>query len=174
MDTAIVGVLGALIGVLLSNAMTMLLDVRRRRERIKDVQTSLRAEIRSHWRRLGHQDLAARAELIVRRMTEAAKTNQSYAPFIPREDRNIIFDALTIEINILPNDVIDPVVLYYTQINAISHFSEDLRGEQFKLLDAKRRIEMYEDYIAMKEQARDFAEEAIRALDRSLASGQTQ
>jgi hypothetical protein len=52
LETAIVGVLGALVGIFLSNVMTMLLETRQRRERVTDVQTSLRAEIRSHWSRL--------------------------------------------------------------------------------------------------------------------------
>jgi hypothetical protein len=50
MEIALVGVFGALLGILLTNAMTLVYDWRRRRERIRDVQTSLRAEIRSHRR----------------------------------------------------------------------------------------------------------------------------
>ena len=47
MQTAIVGIIGALVGVLLTNIFRVILDWQARRERVRDVQTSLRAEIRS-------------------------------------------------------------------------------------------------------------------------------
>ena len=170
METALVGVLGALVGILLSNALTMLLDVRRRRERITDVQTSLRAEIRSQWRRLAPLDLESRARMIVDKIEAAADQELDFTPFIPQEDDNVVFESVVDEIHILPNDVIDPVVLYYSQLNTITRFVEDLRSERFARLEADRKVEMYKDYIAMKEQARLFADRAIRALDASLAT----
>jgi hypothetical protein len=48
METAIVGIFGALIGILLSNVLRVYFDWRNRRERARDIQTALRAEIRSH------------------------------------------------------------------------------------------------------------------------------
>jgi hypothetical protein len=173
-ETAIVGVLGALVGILLSNVLTMLLDIRRRRERVTDVQTSLRAEIRSHWRRLAPMDLESRAEFIVGRIRSAPKQGAGFTPFIPQEDDNVVFESVMNEIQVLPNDVIDPVVLYYSQLNTIKHFVNDLRSDRFAGLEADRKAEMYLDYIAMKEQARIFADRAIRALDTSLASDADQ
>jgi hypothetical protein len=173
-EAGVVGVLGALVGILLSNVLTVLLDLRRRHERVIDVQTSLRAEIRSHWRRLGPMDLEARAAAIVAKIREEAEKRSSFTPFIPREDDNVVFENVASEIHILPNDVIDAVVLYYSQLNTISRFVEDLRSDTFATLEPERKIEMYRDYIAMKGQARDFAEEAIRALDVSLASQSDQ
>jgi prepilin signal peptidase PulO-like enzyme (type II secretory pathway) len=113
METAIVGVIGAFIGILLSNLATVLLEIRRRRERIKDVQTSLRAEIRSHWHRLAPPiELDDRAEIIVSRIREASERGLDFTPFIPREDPAVVFGSVAGEIHILPNDVIDPIVLY--------------------------------------------------------------
>jgi hypothetical protein len=51
---------------------------------------------------------------------------------------------------------------------------DDLRSERFATLQAARKIEMYEDYIAMKKQARDLADVAIRAIDVSLAQDSAQ
>ena len=102
------------------------------------------------------------------KIRDAAATGATFTPFIPMEDDNVVFDVVSAEIQILPNDVIDPVVLYYAQLNTITRFVEDLRGDRFAALEPERKIEMYGDYIAMKEQARHFAERAIRALDASL------
>ena len=174
MENAVVGILGVVFGILLSNAATVVLDLRRRRERIKDVQTSLRAEMRSHWHRLDPQDLRDRAGVIVMRMQEAAEKGEAFTPLIPREDQASIFDAMVRELHILPNDVIDPVVLYYTHLKSISHFVDDLRSDRFATLEASRKVEMYQDYILMKEQAHGLATEAIRAVYVALASGRTQ
>jgi hypothetical protein len=139
LETAIVGVLGALVGIFLSNVMTMLLETRQRRERVTDVQTSLRAEIRSHWSRLAPMDLESRAALIAGKIRAAAEQGSAFTPFIPQEDDNVIFDSVADEIHILPNDVIDPVVLYYSQLNTITRFVEDLRSERFAALEAERK-----------------------------------
>jgi len=158
----------------LSNILTVLLDLRRRHERVKDVQTSLRAEIRGHWSRLAPLDLEARSQLIITRIRAAAESGSVFTPFIPQEDDNLIFDSVAGEIHVLPNDVIDPVVLYYSQLNTIERFVEDLRSDRFATLEPERKIEMYTDYIAMKEQARLFADRAIRTLDGSLAANRDQ
>jgi hypothetical protein len=171
---AVVSFLAVALGWFVTHRQNIGREASRRQERIKDVQTALRAEMRSHWRRLGPIDLEARAELIVAKIRDAAEKGQDFTPFIPREDHSVIFSAVAHEIHILPNDVIDPVVLYYTHANAISQFVDDLRADKFAALDPSRKIEMYRDYIGMKEQARELAEEAIRAIDVSLSAGGDQ
>jgi hypothetical protein len=165
METALVGVFGALVGILLANGLALLLDVRRRRERVKDVQTSLRAEIRTHWRKFEPAELDSQSKVMVARMTEGGS---GFSPFIAREGRTPIFDAVARELHVLPTSVIDPVVLFYSHYVALAQFVEDMRSDRFVSLETDRQISMYEDYIAMQKQARALAEEAIRAIDASL------
>jgi hypothetical protein len=170
METAVVGVFGALIGILISNGLALLLDIRRRREKVKDVQTSLRAEMRTHWRRLEPLEMDARAALILARMKD---TSRPFTPFIPREEPTPIFDAVVREIHLLPTSVIDPVVLFYSKHVALLNFVDDLRGGPFAELERDRQVQMYEDYITMQKQARDLAEEAIGAIDAALDDNET-
>jgi|SRR5581483_11608527 len=174
MDTTIVGIVGVLIGILLTNALTMVLEWRRRRERIRDVQTSLRAEIRSHWLRLPKDDLDAMTEEMVARIREAREAGRDFTPFIPRQEEAIVFRSMVGEIHILPNHVIDPVVLYYTHQNVLGNFVEDMRSERYARLEPERKIAIYRDYIAMLRQLRELADEAIEAIAAAMESGEDQ
>jgi hypothetical protein len=167
MEIAIVGVFGALLGILLTNALTLVYDWRRRRERIRDVQTSLRAEIRSHRRWLESFD----AEKTEGGAAAKVKDGEEFVPFVPREVATFVFDAIVDEINILPGAVIDPVILYYRQMKALSAFAEDLRTERFERLERARKIEMYDDYLDMGVYALDLADDAIDSINRSLKAG---
>jgi hypothetical protein len=92
-----------------------------------------------------------------------------YTPFVPRESHTSLYTAIAKDISILPARVIDPLVLYYTQIGTISLFVEDLRSDRYQSLDNDRQIKMYEDYIAMKVYARELAVDAMDAINASLA-----
>ncbi len=165
MDVALVGVLGAVIGILLTNALTLIYDWRRRKERIRDVQTSLRAEIRSHRRWLESFDEEKREGGAAVKVKEPG---DFFAPFIPREVDTFVFDAIVAEIHILPGTVIDPATLYYRQMKALQAFAEDLRTEKFDRLSTPRKVEMYDDYLDMGVYALELADEAMAALNTSL------
>lgn len=138
MSSALIGILGVVLGVLLSNIAARLLEYVRRRERIQDVSTAIRAEIRSHRQRLL---LFKRdgADSIVEHILESP----DYTPFVPREGKSFILDAIVGDIQILPTDVIDPVIYYYRQIEALGQFAGDLRSDRFATLEPQRKAEMY-------------------------------
>jgi hypothetical protein len=162
MSSALVGILGIVVGVLLSNVAARILEYLRRRERIKDVSTAIRAEIRSHRQRLllfggdpiGH-------------IVEKIRRNEGYTLFVPSEGKSFVLDAIVGEIHILPTGVIDPVVYYYRQIEALGQFAQDLRSDRFASLEAPRKAEMYTDYIAMGAHALKLANEAIEVLEQT-------
>ena len=77
METAVVGIVGALIGVLLSNALRLYFDWRNRSERIPDMQTALQAEIRSHRGTLEEYADPGLAEAVLSRLAG----DDSYTPF---------------------------------------------------------------------------------------------
>ena len=143
MSATLVGILGVVLGVLLSNIAVRILEYLRRRERMQDVATAIRAEIRSHRQRLLLFSSDA-AEKIVNRI----RNEDGYTPFVPSEGESFVLRAIVVEIHFLPTEVIDPVVYYYRQIEALGQFAEDLRSDRFADLEAARKAEMYSDYVA--------------------------
>jgi len=138
----------------------------RRLERVRDVQTALRAEIRSFYFRFAGLDFDAYAQSIVDNILAGDGNGGAYTPFIPKEPKNLIFSAIVGEIHILPGPVIDPIAVYYRQMDTISSFADDLRSDGFAGMEPARKAEMYKDYIAMLKLAHQLAFEALEALDR--------
>jgi hypothetical protein len=164
---AIVSALVTMAGWLVSHQRDLRVDARRRRERVVDLQTALRAEIRSRRQRFAAIDLAKHGTDTVARMT----ADDSFVPFVPNEVQSFIFGAVAKEIHVLPTEVIDPAVLYYQQCDAIAQFVLDLRSDRFHNLESPRRIAMFKDYIAMNVFALELADAALSALDQSIPGG---
>ena len=104
-------------------------ETAKRLERIRDVQTAILAEIRAN--PFHGLDLEKHGALIAEKMN----SDPAFIPFVPRQVPTFVIDALIGEIHILPTEVIDPVILYYRQFLAISHFADDLRSERFDRLE---------------------------------------
>lgn len=135
-------------------------DRRRRRERSIDVQTALAAEIQHYVDILKNPefDLKSVWEDVVRRM----EADDGYIPLIPSEKNDTVFQSILSDVQILPEEVIRPVVRYYNQVFAIEAMIEDLRSEQFRSIETpqQQRIEMYTDYISLKLEALRLGEQA--------------
>ena len=160
---AVISAVITAIGWYASHVSSRGLEVVRRREGILDVQTALRAEIRTHRQRL----LLFRNEgkEVAEKIGAAASSRTSFTPFIPREIKPFVFDAVVANIHILPTEVIDPVVYYYAQLASIAQFADDLRSERYQSLEPDRKLKMYEDYVAMGLYALELAEGAIKAIE---------
>ena len=143
------------------------IETSRRSERVKDIQTALRAEMRSHRQRLLLFADGQATQSTSKRIAESDGSGR-FTPFVPREVDSFIFVAVAKEVHILPTAVIDPVVLYYRQVHALAQFAEDMRSERFDNLEPARKAEMYADYVSLGVYALQLAEEAIQAIDRSL------
>ena len=142
-------------------------EIERRQERIEDIQTALLADIRSSSHRFSEIDLDRHAAEMKERIA-AAGPGESYTPFVPREPGSLLWSTTAGEIHILPNEVIDAVVIYFSQLETLRLFIDDLRGERFAALDSARKIAMYADYINMAKYLLDLAREAERILSLSL------
>ena len=139
---------------------------RRRRERVRDVQTALRAEIRHYADALAVFDLDERWSTVVGRMEQ----DNNYMPTIPSERNDTVFRAMVSDVHVLPGAVIEPVVRYYNQIFAIEALIEDMRSDIVGRMDQPARIEMYTDYIALKKEALQQGRAAIAAIDSALST----
>ncbi|WBU54231.1 hypothetical protein [Paracoccus sp. SCSIO 75233] len=135
-------------------------DARQRADRVRDVQRAIFAEIRAYLSVLERDHIAEYGEDIAQRIEHQT----GYFPVIPTEHNNAVFHAIIGEIHILPRDTIDPVVLYYSQLNAISAMITDLRELDTAKIGAKRAAAMYRDYISMKLGAIELGEGALSAI----------
>jgi hypothetical protein len=164
-ETAIVGIVGALVGILLSNVLRLYLDWRLRRERVADIQSALSAEIRSQRRALEEFLETERWESVLGQILADA----SFTPFVARAGESFVFEAIVRDIHILPSDVIDPVVLYYRQARILGMLVDDMRGATYAALPPARKADIYRDYVAMGAYALELADKALQALTASLA-----
>ena len=135
-------------------------DAKLRAERVRDVQRALFAEIRASLAVLERDHIAEYGAAIAGRI----ETEQGYFPVIPTEHNNAIFHAIVGEIHVLPRDTVDPVVLYYSQLNAIGAMITDLRALDTARIGQERAAAMYRDYISMKLGAIELGEGALAAI----------
>lgn len=134
---------------------------RARLQRERDLRTAIAAEIGAHVAALRLFDLDRQWRLIVGRMED----DPGYVPVVPTERNTVIFLALLAEVQILPQPAIEPVVRYYTQLFAVEAIVADLRSRQFRdAMGQGERIEMFTDYIALKQEALARGEAALAAL----------
>jgi hypothetical protein len=144
-----------------------MLEAARRRERIQDVQTALLADIRSTSHRFEQIDLDRHLQEMLTRI-EGAPPGQDYTPFVPGEPGSLLWPSISAEVHILPTEVIDAVVLFFSQLETVRLFVADLRSERFAGLDRSRKSQMYEHYIRMSKYLLLLGEAAQQALATSL------
>lgn len=164
---AAIAALVSAIGWYVTHKQAEIMEKKRRDERIRDVQTALRAEIRSFYFRFEGLDLDTYADGITRKILSSDGNGESFTPFIPKEPASLIFLAITREVHILPQETIDPIVLFYIQMDTIASFADDLRSESFARMSQARKAEMYNDYVSLLRLARQRAYEALAAIDAS-------
>lgn len=141
-------------------------DRRRRFSRAFDIQTALRAEINHYVEALKSDQLETAWERITDKIKKEGRTK--YIPFIPEERNDVVFQELIPDLSLLPQDVVEPIVDYYNQVFAISAMISDLRSDRYPTLTRQQRLEMYTDYMAMKNQALKKGRATLRVLDARL------
>ncbi|WBU63064.1 hypothetical protein [Paracoccus aerodenitrificans] len=139
-------------------------DIKQRADRVRDVQRAIFAEIRAYLAVLQRDHIAEYGAEIADRI----RSEPGYFPVIPTERNDAIFLAIVAELHVLPRDTIDPVVLYYSQLNAISAMIADLRELDLERIGPKRASAMYLDYISLKLGAIELGEAAMTAIKSNM------
>ncbi|WP_102958798.1 hypothetical protein [Mangrovicella endophytica] len=106
------------------------LERHRRLEKIRDFQIALRAEIRSELHDLQAHDTPE----ILASIEAKYRQVDSFSVRVPSPARHAVFEAIVNELHLLPEEVIDPVVIYYRQRDTIERFVADLRAPDFPAL----------------------------------------
>ncbi|MDO5528970.1 MAG: hypothetical protein Q4F71_06160 [Paracoccus sp. (in: a-proteobacteria)] len=135
-------------------------DRQMRAERVRDVQRALFAEVRANIAALIREDLDSYGDEIATRI----ETEEGFFPTIPTEANDAVFRAIIGDIHVLPRDTIDPVVLYYTQLNRISAAISDLRAIDVAQIGAERAAALYLDYIALRIEALELGQQVMAAI----------
>ena len=151
-----------------------LLETARRQEKIQDFQTALSRTSAAPVIGFEQIDLDRHLEEMVAQI-ESAPEGRDYTPFVPREPGSLLWPSVSQEVHILPNEVIDPVVLFFSQLETVRHFVDDLRSDRFAALERARKIAMYQDYVRMMKYLvllADDADARIEQIARDPAAGQ--
>jgi hypothetical protein len=161
---ALIGCLTTMLGWSVSFRQLRNLETTRRKEKIIDYQTALRAEIRSYRARFERMDPMGHRDTII----ALIESDPSFTPFLPLEIPLLIFSEIAKEIHILPTAVIDAVVLFYAQAATIAQLTLDLRSRGFNALPWERKAGLYKDYYRLLLYTRELADEALERLEDGL------
>jgi len=131
---------------------------------VHDFQIALYAEVSSDILALSLSDRNRYLANARRHYREQA----GYSVVVARLAQNAVFKAMIGEVQILPSEVILPLIDYERQREIVEQFIEDLRDESFRSLTAERQLLMYSDYLDMLGLLEDLAREAVTALANSL------
>lgn len=148
-------------GWLTSAIFNELTKARGKEERLRDYHKAIYAEIGNGLQTLWN---AGQSEKDVADTLERMEGDPGFAPFIPREHHDHIYNAILTNIDVLPRQTIDAIVAYYSQTKAISALADDMRGERFQSLAQPRRIAMYSDYADMRRQAFAYGQHALSLI----------
>lgn len=149
------------IGWLTTAIFAELTRTRDRAGRLRDYHKALYAEIGNSLSSLLDD---GQSDAYTNQILEKMEEDDDFVPFIPREQHDHVYDAIIAEIDVLPRQTIDAIVAYYSQIKAIGALADDMRGETFKTLPQRRRMNIYADYVAMRRQAFQFGQYALRLI----------
>lgn len=138
-----------------------------RDEKIEDIQTALLADIKSYPHRIAASDLDRHFQALEEQI-RSATPEHPFTPFVPRDVEPQLWTLIAREVHVLPVGVIDPVVSFYTQVETIKLFADDLRSGRFSELSSERKIAMYKDYIDLKRYAALLANDAQLSLSKAL------
>ncbi len=146
------------------------IEKEKRREKVRDFQVALRAEIRSELHNLNDENLTFELEKIEQNYSKS----KDYSVFVPSLARHIVFESLVKDIHVLPESVIDPLILYTRQRQLLDQFAADMRSDRFLKINQNRQVEMYQDYVGVTRYLKSLANDAVTAIDLSLAEKKIQ
>jgi hypothetical protein len=161
---AVISSLVTAVGWLVNYRTSLGLEKERRLEKVRDFQIALRAEIRSELHHLKEENLASDLKSIEERYAKS----KTYSVFAPRLARHLVYESFVGQIHVLPERVIDPLILYARQRQLLDQFAADMRSDRFLKITQERQLEMYRDYVAVTRYFVTLANEALTAINASL------
>ena len=159
-EAAIIGLPGAILGIVLSNIFVALLEKRRRSERRQDIVCALHAEILAG---IG----ASRRQLLPE---ERAYLLADQTPFSTPDQTDFVFESVKADITLLPVEVIHPVVQYYRFAMQTNLMTLDVRTEDFKAQKPEEKRKFMASFLDVSAQQLSGGKRALEDLERYALS----
>lgn len=156
MDTTLVGLIGGLIGLLLSNLIAILIERHRRHERMLDILTAIHAEILA-------------GDWAVEMQTdpdEEAYAIDNELPFGPADESDFVFDSIKADLSILPIEVIHEIVRYYKLAAQSNLYTNDLKHPLFREQKPDEKRKYVRNLMGLMEEQAIAARLALDAIER--------
>jgi hypothetical protein len=158
---AIIAALVSVAGWFVSTGLSFRAEQRRRDEKTRDFMIALRAEIRSELADMTAFDLTTD----LKRVADLYQTRAEYRVFVPAMVAMPITAAIVPEIWILPEKVIDPVVVYLRQRNSVGLLTQEVRIFDVERYGRDQELALFGDLTEMRMLLETAAREALEALD---------
>ena len=161
MDSALIALLASVITIFLTNALSLLSDQVRRRQKRKDFVLALHAEITASLR-----DIALQTK-----QEEQAYSKADPDPFAVADETDFVFEAIREDLTLLPQQVIHSVVAYYKLAMQTNLLTTALRDPQFVRQPSSSKTKYIESLLGLMEEQRrvgTFARETLERHGRKL------
>ncbi|WP_349364520.1 MAG: hypothetical protein ABL307_04375 [Roseitalea porphyridii] len=145
------------------------IEENRRKRKTIDVMSALIAEIRSYTSSTDFKrNDIKRAK---RSAIEAFEGPYGYRfiPYVPIEKHDRVFEAVMLDIQVLPYTVVHQVVGFYSQMTAITGLQQQLNTDGYRELPSSRRLRLLLRYLDMNDHALKLARSALDALERQIS-----
>lgn len=136
-----------------------------------DLQIALWAEISTYVATFDAYDLAEAQQHLER---EIAEIGDSYVPFLMVERAPMIFQELASDLHRLEPDQVNAAVQFYTRLQDMRAFAQELNTAEFRALPMARRRIAYLDYYAVRDLAQRSARLALRIFTPDQPSTRTE
>lgn len=160
---AVIAALVSVMGWFVTAGLTLRAEQRRREEKTRDFMIALRAEIRSELASLQ----AFNGDVDLQEVERHISNGTGQDILVPKLVRHLVLDAMVPELFILPENVIDPLVLYLRQREAVSNLSDDLRSMTPNVRMGPQGFSMYRDLVILRRSLMDTANDTLHALEKT-------
>ena len=140
-----------------------------RDQKSRDLQKALAAEIHDYtvslhvhdpeqWKRNVEADV----------MRGGSTLEDGFFPYFAKISEPVIFNRIAGDISLLPEDVIDAVIQFYSTLSDLRLLIDDLNSLEFRRLEKARRVIGYKDLTDLLTTAAAIAKDAGKSLEMSL------
>lgn len=154
-DPAIVGLIGAVLGILVSNIATQVIEQRRRSRRTKDLVVAIHAEIKA-----GRETAAPQT-----RDAEVQHLNADDMPFGYPDQSDFVFSSIKADVSILPVEVIHAVVRYYKLVEQTNRLTEGFQDPAFAAEPVPSKRMYKTNFIRKMRELNAAADDALADLE---------
>lgn len=137
----------------------------------EDLLLALRAEIWIYLWTLRRGDTNAYGEELDRQISEALQKNEDFVPFLTQLSVPVAFEGLRTQLHRAPSETVDTIVQFYAALSDARRFVEEMQSDRFIRLPLQRRRKAYRDYMSMRLQLEDSADDAVATINRFLRVG---